>query len=236
MKTKVIMNSPDRFLFGKIIRQDTNGMLSMTDLQEVSNKVNVSNGNKMRQLQEILNRDENLERIYYILKEQGYITLEMSKVIVLIKKMGLFTYLKSIKVYKTTGARQTKSTWANPYIWMLAALELSPQLYGKAVTWLTDNLIINRIEAGNMYRGLTNAVSKFKNIDYIKLAKALNYIVFGKHKTGIRNQATQHQLKELEDLEKKMAFAVDMGYIKSFDDLLFSLRKIWHSQHNKEIK
>jgi hypothetical protein len=231
MKTNIVMKSPDRMLFDKVIRQETKtGMLNMSDLQEIANKRNAMNGYKIRQLQEILNRDENLERIYFILKEQVVITIDMSKVIENIKEYGLFTYLKKLGQYKTTGARETKTTWANPYIWMLAALELSPELYGKAVIWLGDNLIINRIEAGNFYRSLSQSVSKFSNVDYVKTAKALNYIVFNRHETGIRNYATQSELKELEEIEKHVAFTIDMGFIHSFDQLILFLRKIYNKK------
>ena len=230
------MQSSDRILFDQIIRQETKtGMLNMSDLQLVANKRNAIKGYSIRQVQELLNRDENLERIYYILKEQGIITLDISKVIENIKGYGLFTYLKKLGQYKTTGARQTKTTWANPYIWMLGALELSPEIYGKAVIWLSDNLILNRIEAGNMYRGLSHSISKFPCVDYVKMAKALNYIVFNKHETGIRNFASQKELKELEEIERHIAFTIDMGFVHSFDQLILFLRKIYSKKWNKPL-
>jgi hypothetical protein len=148
----------------------------------------------------------------------------------MVNNEGITKILKNIGAWKTTGARHTKTSWANPYIWMLVAMELSPEVYGKAVIWLSDKLIINRIEAGNFYRSLTQSISKFTDVDYVKMAKALNYIVFDKHETGLRNIANQQQLKELEEIEKHVAFTIDMGFVHSFEQLILFLRKIYNKK------
>jgi len=62
------------------------------------------------------------------------------------------------------------------------------------------------------------------------MAKALNYIVFNRHETGIRNFATQAELKEIEEIEKHVAFTIDMGFIHSFDQLVLFLRKIYNKK------
>ena len=111
-------------------------------------------------------------------------------------------------------------------------MELHPEIYAIAVFWLGDTLLLNRIEAGTMYPVLCKAVSKFQDVDYAKLAQALNYIVFGRHEQGIRNSATREQLKELDDLEKNLTFIVNMGHVKSFGDLIDDLRKIYNEKWN----
>jgi len=146
------------------------------------------------------------------------------------EKQGFANTLKSLGVYKTTGARHTKTTWCNPYIWVLVAMELNPMLYAETVMWLSDKLLVNRIEAGNFYKELGSAISKW-NPDYSKIAKALNYIVFGRHEAGIRNSASQEQLKKLTDIESKMAFAINMGYIKNESELINALRKIYNEKN-----
>ena len=86
---------------------------------------------------------------------------------------------------------------------------------------------------------LHSSFSQFDGVagfeDYVKLAKALNWIVFDKHETGIRNFANQAQLKKLEQLERQMAFSIDMGYIKSFQQLIIDLRNIYSRTHSKQI-
>jgi hypothetical protein len=231
MKTNIIMKSTDRMLFGSIVRQETKaGMLNISDLSDIAAKRNAVSGYSIKQTSELIARKDNIERIYYILKKQDVITIDISSFISLVEKQGITTTLKHVGAWKTTGARHTKTSWANPYIWLLLALEFSPEIYGETVVWMTDKLIINRIEAGNFYKALSCSVSKFKDVDYVKLAKALNYIVFNKHEPGIRNFASEKQLKELEDLERYCAFAIDMGLIHSFEQLILLLRKSYNKR------
>ena len=239
MKTNIILKSEDRELFGTVIRQETKtGFLNLSDLQDVYSNGRIAHGwGAEKRIDLILTmKQENKERVYFILKEIDVITVRFLTFMEDIENQGgLFRYLKSIGQYKTTGARQTKTSWINPNLWVLCAMELSPQFYAKTVTWIADKLILNRIEAGNMYTGLTQSVSKFDKVDYVKLAKALNWIVFDKHETGIRNFANQAQLKKLEQLERQMAFSIDMGYIKSFQQLIIDLRNIYSRTHSKQI-
>lgn len=71
MKTNVVLNSPDRELFGVKIRQESKTqMLNLSDLQEAYTVARVQNGwNNKGQLQDIICQKENQERIYYILVE-----------------------------------------------------------------------------------------------------------------------------------------------------------------------
>ena len=228
MKTNVIVESSSRNLFGQIIRQQTkDGMLNLSDLQEAYTIARVNNGWSDKRVSEILSYTENKERVFYLLEKQGLIKTSLNAFIKDIENQGFARYLKNIGVYKTTGARNTKTTWVNPYIWVLVAMELNPMLYAEVIGWLTDSLIINRIEAGNFYKELSRSVSKFDNVDYVKMAKGLNYCIFGKHETGLRNLATKEELKELERLESRLAFAIDMGYIKSFEELIIELQKVY---------
>jgi len=231
MKSNVIMKSEsDRNLFGMTIRQETKtGFLNLSDLQACFEKIRIEKKWTNKHVPELISRDENVERIFYILEKQNLITVDLSTFIESVKNKGIATVLKTLNAYKTTGARHTKTTFVNPYIWALIALELSPEFYANAIMWLTDKLILNRIEAGNFYVKLTDNIKKW-NLDgyqYASLAKALNFIVYNRHEPGIRDKSGQKQLKELYELESKMAFAIEMGYITSFDMLLSELRKIY---------
>lgn len=236
MKTKVVMKSSDRNLFGVTIRQDTNQFLSVTDLQEAYTQARVKNGWADRRIADILTYTPSIERVYYILKEQELIKTPLPDFMEEVKSTSLVKVMKKYGAYKTIGARHDKQVICNPYIWVMLALELNPEIYAKVIVWLTDNLIINRIEAGDRYNDLCRACSKFSDVDYRSIAKGLNYIVFNVHETMIRNKANQDQLKELDDLQKKLAFAVDMGYINSMDALLNEMRKLWRNKWvQKEI-
>ena len=224
----------DRMLFDTVIRQKTKtGFLNLTDLQKCFESIRINKGWTNKNIQELISRTENIERIYYILNKQGVINLDLSKFIEVVNNKGIATSLKSFGVYRTTGARQTKTTWVDPYIWILIALELSPEMYANAVIWLTDKLILNRIEAGNYCVALNASIKKFNPTaeNYMQLSKAINYITFNNHFAGIRDTGSKDQLKELASIENKMAFAIDMGYINSFDMLLTELRKIWNVKY-----
>ena len=63
MKTKVVMKSSDRNLFGVTIRQDTNQFLSVTDLQEAYTQARVKNGWADRRIADILTYTPSIERV-----------------------------------------------------------------------------------------------------------------------------------------------------------------------------
>jgi hypothetical protein len=238
MKTNVVMKSNDRTLFGHVVRQQTKTeMLNMADLEDIAENRNKVLGYSIKRVQELIARPENLERIFYIAKNQGFISSDLSEFIDNARNQGVTTYLKKIGLWKTTGARHTKTVWANPYVWMLIALEMSPEIYGAAVSWLTDNLILQRIEAGNLYNELTGALKSLKAPEdgYIRVAKGLNYIVFGRHEPNMRNFASRKELKELENVERELAFAINMGYIATFDKLILAMQIMYQRKYGKTL-
>lgn len=233
MKTSVILESNDRNLFGITIRQQTkDGMLNLSDLTESYTVARVKNGWPEKNIDRIMT--DNKETLFYLLEKQNIIKLPMCSFMENIENKGFAKYMKELGVYKTTGARQTKTVWVNPYIFIMVAMDLNPIFKAKVIDWITDSLIINRIEAGNFCKALNSSIQKFKpdGTQFMELAKALNHIVFGRHEVGIRNTGTKEQLKELASIEEKMAFAIDMGYIKSYNQLIEELRKLWNNKYN----
>lgn len=236
MKSNVVLKSKDRVLFGVTIRQDTkNGFLSVTDLQEAYLRARIEKGWSDKRVADILSNNESAERLFYILQKQGIIKATFPAFMEEVEKSSLIKVLKKYGAYKTSGARENKHTSCNPYIWVLLAMELNPELYATVVMWLGDNLITNRIEAGDKYNDLCRAAAKFKGVDYAQIGRALNYVVFNEHAKLLRNKATQEELKEIDNLQKSLAFAINMGYIKSFDALMNELRRIWEIKWNKQI-
>lgn len=82
-----------------------------------------------------------------------------------------------------------------------------------------------------MFKELSKAVSRFHDVDYANLARALNHIVFGRHEAGIRNTGTEEQLRELERLESNLAFSIDSGYLKTFNETMDRLREIYSKKY-----
>ena len=228
MKSNVTMLSKDRVLFGVTIRQDTkNGFLSITDLQDAYFRARIEKGWSDRRIERILATNDAAERIYYILEKQGIINTPFCAFMEEVEKTSLVKVMKKYGAYKTSGARHNKHTSCNPYIWVLLAMELNPELYAIVVIWLGDNLITNRIEAGDKYNELCRAASKFNDVDYAIIGRALNYVVFNQYEKMLRNKATQKELKEIDDIQKSLAFAINMGYIKTFKELISEMRKLW---------
>ena len=226
LKTNITIASTDRELFGTTIRQQTkDGMLNLSDLVESYTQNRVKNGWPEKNITAIMESDK--ETLFYLLEKQGLIKVQIRSFIEEIENQGFAKYMKSLGVYKTTGARHTKTVWVNPYIWVMVAMELNPIFKAEVIGWLTDSLILNRIEAGQFYKELTSSMARFDNVDYVKVAKGLNYCVFNKHETGLRNTANKDQLKDLERLEAKLSYAIDAGFIKSFSHLLEELRNEW---------
>lgn len=226
MKTNIVMKSEkDRELFGVVIRQETKtGFMSLTDLQEAYTHARVLSGWKDHYVSDVMKTAQNWERIYYILYEQGFVKTSISVFMEEAKENGIVKTLKSCGVYKTTGRGENKTVMCNPYIWVLVAMELNPQLYAKVVTWLTDKLILNRIEAGNFYKSLSSSLTKIQNPDYKNIAISLNIAIFGRHETGIRNTGSKEQLEELTRLEDRISFAIERGYIKNNAEIIKAIR------------
>lgn len=138
--------------------------------------------------------------------------------------------------YKIVKGNRTKSKpneyWFHPFLFIDFAMWLNPKFKYDVIKFVYDQLIKFRHDAGDNYRSISSAIRTFLNKNYAQLAKALNYIIFGYHAEGLRQTATQAQLKELAELEQKFAFACDMGYIKNFEHLMNELRKIYQNKYN----
>lgn len=236
MKTNVTMVSKDRELFGVTIKQDTKtSFMSLTDLQEAYTRKRIEMGWNDKRIENILSNKDSSERIYYILDKQGYMVNTAFPVFMeMVEKESLVKVMKKLGAYKTIGRGENRRTVCNPYIWVLVAMELNPMIYAEVVMWLTDRLILNRIEAGDRYNTLSRAVARFEDVDYAKMAIGLNYIVFNEHQSMIRNRATQEQLRELDQLQSNLVFYIDMGHVKTFKDLLNIMRELYAKKYNKK--
>jgi hypothetical protein len=221
MKTNNMLCSTDRELFGITIRQTTKEQfLSISDLQKAYETARWQYGWSERSVNWIMQTDDFKERVYYILENQGVIKESFNSFIELVNKEGIAKVLKSLGVYKTTGARESKQVMANPYIWVLLAMELNPMIYAKVVIWLTDSLIFNRIEAGDGYLPMNKSINSIiENPNYANIARLINLKVFKNHVAGMRNLASSKELKKIADIEQTIISAIEMGWIKNENDL-----------------
>jgi hypothetical protein len=227
MKTNVVLSSTDRDLFGIKIRQNTKEQfLSVTDLQKAYEKARWQYGWGERGINTIMQSQDFKERLFYILENKGIIKVGIPTFIEMCNKEGITKVLKGLGVYKTTGARENRQVMADPYIWVLLAMELNPMIYAKVIIWLTDTLILDRIEAGSEYLPMNAKIKEIiPNPNYPEYARLINKKSFGHHQSGMRNLASAKELRKISDIEKQVIAAIDMKWIKDEKGLLEFLSK-----------
>jgi len=147
---------------------------------------------------------------------------------VLVNELNLNT--RNSVYLKTRG--KNGGTWMNPYLFIDFAMWLNPKFKFSVIKFVHDQLIEFRHNAGDKYIELSASAARFKDVNYSDMAKALNYIVFNRHEKGIRQTANPVQLKELSDVQKKLSFAIDMGYIRNYNQLLAEMRRMWHFKYS----
>lgn len=227
MLINVTMKSQDRELFGIIIRQETkNGFLSLTELQKAYEIARWQYGWSEINIASLMQSNKMLERLYYVLKEKDIIKVEFSTFIEMANKEGITKTLKGLQVWKTTGKGANRTVMCDPYIWTAIALELNPMIYAKVISFITDSLIFDRIEAGNEFKPMNQAIKSIvQNPDYKKYSIAINEKVFGKHMTGMRNLANAQQLKKITEIEKFITQGITIGMIKNDQQLIYAIKQ-----------
>lgn len=238
--TNIIMKSKDRILFDVVIRQDTkDSFLSLSDLNEAYIRAREINGWSEKHLDDILKTNSNIERIYYIIREQIFNQVDKTEnsrfyenypdypsFKKVVDKIGLPKVLKQLHLYRMTGRGENRKVMCNPYIWVLVAMEMNPILYAKVVGWITDGLILRRIEASTLNKKLADAIkNKFQNPEYWKINVALNERVYGEHMRGIRNTSKEQGLISLNGLQEVMAYLINHGIINNQEELLQKIKE-----------
>jgi hypothetical protein len=226
MKTNIVLKSKDRELFGVTIHQETKtGFLSVSELQKAYEAARWQHGWSERKVSDIMQTNSFKESVYYLLYNQRVIKADFMGFIEMVDKEGIAKVLKKLGVYKTTGARSTKSTYADMYVWLLIAIELNPIIKAQVVTWIGDTLIFDRIEAGDEFKPMNNAIKKIvPNPDYKKYAIAINEKVFGKHLTGMRNLASASELRAITKIEQFISQGISIGMIKNDEQVIYAIK------------
>lgn len=207
MKTNVIMN---RSMGGfKITQRTKDGMFNATDLLKQWNK---SKGSK-KEVTKFFERKETKDFLMALEDDDDFLNTQ------------------NVAYLKTRG--KYGGTWMHPYLFIEFAMWINPKFKLQVIKFVYDELIKNRHLAGDNYKMLSESGVKLKGYNFQEVATALNWIVFGKRGKNLRQSATQEQLKELSDIQTKLSFAIDMGYIKTYPMLVEEMRELWRMKSNK---
>lgn len=219
----------ERPLMGSMIRQRVdNEMLCLTDLSRIYEAERVKNGWVEKRLDWFFNNDSEQEYIIELLDLQGcFINVKKLTFMDQVKNQGLVKSLKSIGQYKTGGRGENKAVYCNPYIFVAVAQWLNPKFRAKVTMWVTDQLILNRIEAGANYNTLCDSIKEkilpqssdnSKKFIFSNFAKLINNHVFGKHDSDLRHIASKEQLTKLRDTEIELTTLINVGFISSYQE------------------
>jgi len=140
----------------------------------------------------------------------------------------------TIKKGRNTSKGKTKDeVWMHPYLFIDFAMWLNPKFKLSVIKFVYDQLIQQRTSAGDNYKTLSSSLVKLKGYSFQEVAKAMQWIVYNKTGKELRQTATQEQLQEINDIQTKLAFAIDMNFIITYEQLLIEMRKMYNKKYQK---
>lgn len=142
--------------------------------------------------------------------------------------------LKNVLSVTTRG--KFGGTWMQPYLFMKFAMYLNPAFEYQVVKFVSDELISFRHDIGDGYKKMCKALSKELAAgprDYIRVAKALNWIVYNEHSPDLRQRGDVQLIKKMDEMQRKVCFMLEMGYVRSMDNLVNELRKVYKLEHGR---
>ena len=141
--------------------------------------------------------------------------------------------LIKIKGRNSNNGRIPDRVWMTPLLFIDFAMWINPSFKYDVLKFVYDQLIEYRHSAGDNYNVLTTSIAKLIDCDYVKVAKAIQWIVFNKSGKDLRQHASQNELKEITEIEKKVAFMIDMNFVNNNSELINALRKMYNDKYSK---
>lgn len=143
--------------------------------------------------------------------------------------------------YLKTRGKYNGGTWMHPILFVKFAMWLNPRFEVKVIKFIYDQMIAYRNEAGDAYRELSAAVAKIVTPNFMvsamrQTAEAINWCVFNQHETAIRNKHGEEvKMRQLFELERKVASLIEEGFITKFDDMMEYLRNQWRKANVPKV-
>lgn len=143
--------------------------------------------------------------------------------------------------YLTSRGKYSGGTWMHPIMFIDFAMWLNPAFKVKVIKFVYDQMIQYRNEAGDAYKELSASVQSLVNKSFMpiamqKVGEAINWVVFNNHEKMIRNKnGEEAALRELYELERKVAANINDGFIRSFESLITYLRRKYSEKYYPKV-
>lgn len=203
----------------RVIQRTADGMFNATDL--------------LKQWNEISSVERKLDNYFASSKTQEFINTIISRENLHTPKM---VYVKS-----KARADRGGGTWMHPLLFIDFCMYVNPSFKYDVLRFVYDQMIKYRNDAGDAYRELGYAVRKLVDKSFMPVAmsnigKALNFCVFNANEKMMRNkEGEEDKMRELWQLEHKVADLINEGFITSYDRLIEYLRRVWCNKYTPKL-
>jgi len=227
MKTNQIM---ERKMGDFIVTQRTKD--GYFDGSELLRQWNAVKGNEQRKMDEFLSAKGTIKFIEALVKEEMENGLGENS-----PKIDNQVFKKTKVKVKGVSGRPKEQIWMHPFLFTKFSMWINPRFEVKVIKFVYDEMIKYRNEAGDAYRELGCAVSKIVSKDFMpramsKIGEALNWIIFNGHEKLLRNKnGEEKSLRDLWQLERKIADLINEGFITTYDSLIGYLRNQYQTRH-----
>ena len=223
MKTEVIMNRP--FMDTTIRQMSKSGYFCATDITSLYNSIRVTQGKLPKRLTHYFEQNDNIEFMDALCKELNLLENTKSQ------KTGFNPKPTDTVIWTPKMLKQVKrgkgntGTWMQPYLFVDYAQWLSPEFRAKVAIWVGDNLLLFRNSSGSAFKECNIALDKKFNIgnnfnQYVKVAQFVATRIMGNKEPNQWDGASALQLKERDELIRKIEVASQFGIFTGLDDLL----------------
>lgn len=146
-------------------------------------------------------------------------------------------------VYSKSKARADRGggTWMHPILFIKFAMWLNPRFEVQVIKFVYDQMLKYRNDAGDAYKELSSAINSIVPNTFMpqamrKVGEALNYVVFNEHESMLRNKkGSEDSMRELFELERRLAENINDGLICNFDQAIAFLRKRYSNKYYPKV-
>ena len=143
--------------------------------------------------------------------------------------------------YLTSRGKYSGGTWMHPILFIKFAMWLNPRFEVQVIKFVYDQMLKYRNDAGDAYRELSSAINSIVPNTFMpqamrKIGEALNYVVFNEHEQMLRNKkGSEESMRELFELERRLAENINDGLINNFEQAITFLRKRYANKYYPKV-